>query len=429
VDGLLEGAYTVVVAADGHLPAIASVTVTAGGVARLDVTLQPYDVGVLGDHDGALVAFLRANGVAATELPWSPRLDLHGFGTVVVNGGTPDRATYDAVVAAADAAQTSLVYTGTWGVDRGGVRLLERHTGRVTVTAQGYREGGVMLGNLAAGHPLFGGLTDPAELIVAGGYYSALGGYAGKPLAQLSVARPDGSVVRGMGAGFDWRTAGSVEVVLSASAVTDVVGPGLGWTGAGRRLLLNAVSWSRDVAMAVPAAPVVTAPSVTLDDTTTVSGTADWPSTVRVQVNGSDVLTVPTTVDGWWTAKLPVSVGRNAVTAVATNAAGSSPLSAVTVVQRWTPSWTVAGSGRSRPVQLRLAGASGAAAPADAAVLVVRAADGTEVARHQLKWTDEEFYLAVLKDLPAGTYALSAELTVGDTTVVADGPDVPLRPS
>jgi hypothetical protein len=35
----------------------------------------------------------------------------------------------------------------------------------------------------------------------------------------------------------------------------------------------------------------------------------------------------------------------------------------------------------------------------------------------------------VLKELPAGTYALSAELTVGDTTVTADGPDVPLRPN
>jgi hypothetical protein len=429
VDGLLEGTYTVVVAADGHLPATASVTVTAGAVARLDVTLQPYDVGVLGDHGGALVAFLRANGVAAAELHWSPGLDLHGYDTVVVNGGNPDRATYDAVVAAADAAKTSLVYTGTWGVDRGGVRLLERHTGRVTVTAQGYREGAVMLGDLTAGHPLFGGLSDPAELIVPGGYYSTLGGYAGKPLAQLSVVRPDGSVARGMGAGFDWRTTGSVEVVLSASAVTDLVGPGLGWTKAGERLLLNAVSWSRDVSLAIPAAPVVSAPSVTLDDTTTVSGTADWPSTVHVQINGSDVLTVPTSVDGSWTVKLPVAVGRNAVTAVATNAAGSSAGSAPAVVQRWVPSWTVPGSGRSRPVQLRLDGASGSAAPADTAVLVVRGANGAQVARYPLKWTDEVFYLAVLKDLPAGTYTVSAELTVGDTPVVADGPEVPLRGS
>jgi hypothetical protein len=406
------------------------VKVTAGTVARLDFTLRPYDVGVLGDTGGALVAFLRANGVAATELPWSPGLNLDGFDAVVVNGGTPDRVAYDAVVAAADAAQASLIYTGTWGVDRGGVRLLERHTGRISVTAQGYGEGAVTLSAVpeAAGHPLFAGLTDPAELIVAGGYYSAAGGYAGKPLAQLSVRRPDGSVVRGLGAGFDWRTAGSVEVVLSASAVTEAVGPGLGWTEAAQRLLLNAVSWAGTVSMPVPASPVVTAPAVTLDDSITLSGTADWPSTVYLRSGATVVATAVTALDGKWSAKVPVSVGRNTFTATAANAAGSSAATAPVVVQRWTPKWTVPGTGRSRPVQLSLDGVTpgslSGAAPADRAVLVVRDALGGQVARLPLKWTDEQFYLAVLKDLPAGRYSLSAELTVGGTTVVADGPEV-----
>jgi hypothetical protein len=225
-----------------------------------------------------------------------------------------------------------------------------------------------------------------------------------------------------MGAGFDWRTAGSVEVVLSASAVTGAVGPGRGWTEAGERLLLNAVSWSREATLAVPAAPTITAPSVTLEDTVTVSGTADWPSTVRLQIGGSDAVTATTSVDGTWTAKIPLSVGGNPVTAVATNPAGSSSVSAPVVVQRWIPSWTVPGSGRARPVQLRLDGASGATAPADSAVLVVRDRDGEQVARQPMKWTDEGFYLAVLKDLPVGSHTLSAELTLGGTTVVADGP-------
>jgi hypothetical protein len=428
VNGLLEGTYEVVVTADGHVPGVASVTIVEGTVATLEFTLQPYDVGVLGDVHGSLVAFLRSAGVAATELQWSPELDLDGFDTVVVNGGAPDRATYDAVVAAADEAQASLVYTGTWGVDRGGVRLLERHTGRVSVTAQGYGEGAVVLGDLATGHPLFAGLTDPAELIAAGGYFSTLGGYAGRSLAQLTVARRDGSVMSGMGAGFDWRTAGSVEVVLSASAVTEAVGPGLGWTEAGKRLLLNAVSWSRDVSMPVPGTPVVVVASVTLDETTTVSGTADWPSTVSVRVAGAEVAVATTSLDGSWTAKVPLAIGPNAVTAVATNAAGSSGESAPVIVQRWVASWSTPGSGQSRPVRLLLDGVTGAGAPADTAVLVVRGADGGQAARTDLKWTDEEYYLAMLNGLPDGTYSLSAELTVGDTTVIADGPDIALRP-
>jgi hypothetical protein len=55
-------------------------------------------------------------------------------------------------------------------------------------------------------------------------------------------------------------------------------------------------------------------------------------------------------------------------------------------------------------------------------VLVVHDRNGRQVARHVLKWTDEGFYLAVLKDLAPGAYALSAELTLGGTTVIADGP-------
>ncbi|MCP2328366.1 subtilisin family serine protease [Hamadaea flava] len=423
-DQLLEGDYTVDVTAPGHLPATASVTVTAGAVARLDVTLRPYDVGVLGDADGTLVAFLRANGLAATELPWSRSLDLDGYDTVVVNGGTPDKATYDAVVAAADAARTSLVYTGTWGADRGGLRLLERHTGRISVTGQGYGEGAVTLAGFDRGHPLFAGLADPAELIVAGGYYSIAGGYAGKPLAELSVRRPDGSVVRGLGVGFDWRTTGSVEVVLSASAVTEAVGPDLGWTEAGRRLLLNAVSWTRTVSMPRPAPPVVSAPAVTLDDSITVSGTADWPSTVHLRIGTRDVATTLTAQDGTWTAKVPLSLGRNVLTATATNAAGTSAATTPVVIQRWHPDWTLPGSGRSRPVQLRLDGITPGGAPADNAILVVRNALGVETARLPLKWTTDQFYLVVLKNLPTGTYSLSAELTVGGTTVVADGPEV-----
>jgi hypothetical protein len=79
-------------------------------------------------------------------------------------------------------------------------------------------------------------------------------------------------------------------------------------------------------------------------------------------------------------------------------------------------------------VRLLLDGVTGAGAPADTAVLVVRGADGGQAARTDLKWTDEEYYLAMLNGLPDGTYSLSAELTVGDTTVIADGPDIALRP-
>ena len=90
------------------------------------------------------------------------------------------------------------------------------------------------------------------------------------------------------------------------------------------------------------------------------------------------------------------ALGRwHPVTAVATNLAGSSSSSRAR--RRAALDSIVDGAGlrAGRPVQLRLDGASGATAPADSAVLVVRDRDGEQVARQPMKWTDEGFDLAV----------------------------------
>lgn len=418
VDDLLEGEYAVTVTAAGHLPATASVAVVADATATLDLTLEPLDVGVLGDVGGATTTFLRDAGVAAAPLDWTVAAgDLDAYEVVVVNGGEPDRATFEGVLTAADAAETSLVFTGTWGVGQGGVRLLEAYTDRVTVGAQGYGEGPVTITGFDPAHDLFAGLADPATLITDGGYYSVLSSYAGRPLASLSAP------ATGIAAGYDWRTAGSVEVVLSASAVTGAVGPGLGWTDDGERLLLNAVDWARDVTLTAPGVPALEAPAVTVTGTVAASGTADWPSTVTVLAGGSAVATAQTAPDGSWQAAVPVTVGANDLTAVAANPAGESDATAAVAVERWEPEWSVGGTGRIRPVTLGFDGPSATGAPADAAVLVVRDAAGTEVSRHELRWAAVR-YLHVLSGLPGGTYTLSAELDVAGLHLDVPGPAV-----
>jgi outer membrane protein assembly factor BamB/protocatechuate 3,4-dioxygenase beta subunit len=244
VEDLVEGDYEVSVSANGFVSAEASVTIVADEDASLEVTLQPLDVAVLGDVTGDLTEFLRTSDVAATTLEWGA--DVAGYEVVVVNGGSPDEATFLAMLDAADAAEVSLVFTGTWGVTNGGIRLLERYTDRVNVGAHGYGDGPVVLSDFDQSRPLFSGLADPATLITDGGYYSLLDSYAGTPLASLSVEADGADPVSGLTAGYDWRTDGSVEILLSASAVTDAVGPGRGWTSAGGQLLINAIEWAAE---------------------------------------------------------------------------------------------------------------------------------------------------------------------------------------
>jgi len=337
-DGLLDGEYTLRVEADGYLPAQAGLTVQAGSPNTVEIELAPVTVGVLGDVDSAVQQLLRDHDLAAGPLAWSPEPDLAGLDVVLVNGegeATVDQAMFDALVAEADTEEVSVVYTGTWGVDRGGVRLLERFSDRVTVDRQGYGHGPVRLTGFDPDHPLTRALSDPATLVVEGGYYSTLADYAGAPLADLTVEREEQPPVSGLAAAYSWRSAGSLELVLSASAVTAVQGPGQGWTSDGERLLADAVAWAADAALEVPGVPTLeAAETLTADDEVAVSGSATWPSTVSVRRDGVEVAAATTTVDGGWTAEVPLVEGPNRLTAVAANAAGrSAPSDAVTVVR------------------------------------------------------------------------------------------------
>jgi len=246
VEGLLDGHYDVTVSADGYLPLQTGLDF-AGPATSLDIELTPIDVGVLGDVDGKVTDFLRANGSAAGELAWSTTMDLTAYEVVIVNGdggGTVDAAQFAAMQDAAARAGTGLVYTGTWGSE-GGIRLLDKFTDRVTVGADGYGDGAVTLTDFKRRHRLLDGLSAPATVLGAGSYWSTIERYDGPTLATQRVRLADGSEVSGVGAAWNWTTDTDVEVLLASLAVTGAIGPDQGWTDDGKRLFLNAVAFAR----------------------------------------------------------------------------------------------------------------------------------------------------------------------------------------
>jgi hypothetical protein len=155
-----------------------------------------------------------------------------------------------------------------------------------------------------------------------------------------------------------------------------------------------------------------------------VSGEADWPAQVTVRRNGVPVATVAVSGDGGWSAEVPLAVGDNELTVVASNLAGESPVSAPVTVARWVPEWIVRGAWPVHPVMLDLTGPSIWTDPADTAELVVYDADGNEVRRAELRWVTG-FYLHVLRGLPRGDYTLAAALVVDGHLLVIDGPPLP----
>jgi hypothetical protein len=341
--GLVPGEYRLVVDADHFATATATATVVAGETARVPVTLHRNEVAVLGDAGGVLTDFLSRNGVNAEETEWGAPVDI--YTVVVVNGGGPSRERFEALLAAADAAEVSLVFTGTWGVDSGGIRLLERFGGGVvTVGGQGYRDGAVGLTGFDPAHPLFAGVPDPAAILAPDSYWSGLSGYAGTHLAELAVQGRPGA--GGVAVGYDFRTARSMHLLVSFSAVTGLIGPGYGWTPGTERLILNAVGWAATAEETAPSAPTldvsaspVAAPEVTL------TGTARFRTTVTVYRDGAALGTATPGRDGRFSLPVPLAEGANAFTAVAANHGGASPESNRVTVLRdstgpalvWTP--------------------------------------------------------------------------------------------
>ncbi|MGH9244123.1 MAG: hypothetical protein ACRD29_07365 [Acidimicrobiales bacterium] len=267
--------------------------------------------------------------MAVEEVGWeTAAAEADRYEVIIVNGGDPSAAEFDALVAAADAGETSLVFTGTWGVRHGGIRLLERFgAGDVAVGDQGYGDGAVGLEGYDPSHPLFAGLENPSAVLEPDGYWSDIASYVGPYLAELVVERHDGEL--GTAAAYDFRTARSLHLLLSTSAVTGLIGPGYGWTADAERLMLNAVAWARTAEQVAPAVPTLTtdADPIVTTPTITVTGTAEFRSTVTVFRGGVEVGTATPGRDGAFAVDVPLVEGPNVLMARATNFAGVSPAS------------------------------------------------------------------------------------------------------
>jgi hypothetical protein len=144
----------------------------------------------------------------------------------------------------------------------------------------------------------------------------------------------------GVGIAYDFRSAGSVHLLLSVGGVSDFIGPGYGWTETGERLFLNAIAWAVDVEQAAPPAPTLgtAADPVVPASPVTLTGTAEFRAAVRILRNGTPLAEVKPERDGTFSVDVELVEGPNAFTAVATNYAGDSPASAaVTVTLDTTP--------------------------------------------------------------------------------------------
>jgi hypothetical protein len=151
---------------------------------------------------------------------------------------------------------------------------------------------------------------------------------------------------RGLSVAYDFRGVDHVHLLLSASAVTELMGPGYGWTEETGRLLTNAIAWIRDVKQPLPDAPTLgtDADDIGTVETIEVFGQTPFRSAVSVLRDGEVVATAEPDRDGTWAAEVTLVEGENVLVAEASNFAGSAVSEPLTVwldttgpVLDWTP--------------------------------------------------------------------------------------------
>jgi len=205
------------------------------------------DVGILGDFDGELEAFLDSRGIPSTPLTWSD--DPTGFDVIIVNRpGDPGEQAFLDFLAATDASGTGLVMLDTWSTSGNGVWLLWNHLGNPATRSVGFSSSiPYLFYEVTQEHPILDGFEVGDEIIFedapdADHDHAWFGGYTGEGRQVIANAGRADTGVLGEGIGIQER-ANNRHVLLSMHGISLFTSVDI-WTDDGKQILINSLGWA-----------------------------------------------------------------------------------------------------------------------------------------------------------------------------------------
>jgi outer membrane protein assembly factor BamB/subtilisin family serine protease/5-hydroxyisourate hydrolase-like protein (transthyretin family) len=322
---LLPGEYTLNVVADGYLQESFEVNIESEDKS-FNLELNAFEAAVLGDVSGSITALLNEQQLYAEEKSWDILGNVRKYDVVIVNTNKGSKEQFEQLIKESDEQQTSLVFTGTWGVAEGSIQRLKEAMGSPEMDQQGYNEGAIYVED-AEGHPIFNGLNldenGRVKIHAAKSPYATFKNYTGNAISDLSV---DGDR-KGDSIGFEFRSKEHMHLLMSSFAVTNIIGPDYGWTQDGRQLFVNAIRWSKDSAQEIPDAPIWEQEELMVKgEPAIVEGSAAQGTTVNIyEQHGNEVFlidSVKTGHDGTFSSVLDLANGTHTLLAEAENFAG-----------------------------------------------------------------------------------------------------------
>ncbi|WP_047981800.1 carboxypeptidase regulatory-like domain-containing protein [Ornithinibacillus contaminans] len=317
---LLAGEYVLTFEKDGYLTMTEAVTIENGQNVELNASISSYNIAVLGDFKGEISNVLQEKNLAAEQVNWNVLDNVNLYDVIIVNASDAEPADVEALVAASDQYQTSLVFLDTWGTT-GSIPLLEGALGYPALHEQGYDEGEVFIQTDMTDHPIFEGFeSGPIPILAAKSPYATFTDYRGMTLGNLAVDEAD----KGSSIAYTFRSNEHMHLLLSAFAVNNMVGPTRGWTEEGKQLFAQAVEWAKDATGQLPSAPVWKKESDEQRDGApiVIGGTADPSTTIRIYDGDTLVIETKTNPGGVFNEKLYLPQGEYQLVAEAVNEDG-----------------------------------------------------------------------------------------------------------
>ncbi|WP_079509181.1 carboxypeptidase regulatory-like domain-containing protein [Mesobacillus jeotgali] len=258
ISGLEEENHVITFSKEGYITSKQSIDI-ARHTGELDLKLNPMpSVGVVGDYYSSeknFKALFKDIGVGVKDVqPVDLVKRMAEFDVIFFNDPSTS-VINDEVLAAADKAQTSLIFgDAVWG---GGIKQLvnyrndpkELKTIRKTTEAAQYK--------ILEEHPIFNGVKagEHVEILSpAASYIGYFKDYSGYPLAEIKHEGSD--AIHGLGIAYKPRTAGSVELLMSGHGFGYYHGS-KDYTEEGKQLLINSVIWAANVKYPVISGTVV----------------------------------------------------------------------------------------------------------------------------------------------------------------------------
>lgn len=316
---LIAGDYHLELVAYGYQIIQEEITINEGEHHTKDFRLSDYNIAILGDFKGELIALFDEYDFAAQERDWDIVDDVYNYDVIVVNtSGTVDQLAQ--LIKEADEYETSIVFTDSWS-DGGSIGALEEVLGYNIRTNQGYNEGAVYI-NPLEDHSIFEfNEDDLIRVFTEASPYSTFTGYEGRTLAHLVVNDED----QGAMMAYEFRSKNHMHLLLSSFLVNNIIGPERGWTEDGKQLFVNAVEWARDGVQELPKMPEWTVEDVVYSSgSIELTGISEYPTEISVLSDGNEVSSANTQPDGTFTVDVSsLEDGVYDLTLQASNFAGT----------------------------------------------------------------------------------------------------------